>query len=116
MHHLKIFISTCIIIWISASAFGQTASIQVNAENIQGNEGLLVLGIFDNEDDFKNKSNPFQAIKLSFTGNEVSHTFSDLPLGKYGVAVFHDANGDGKLNTKSMKIPTEGVGTSGKMT
>lgn len=113
MPHTRKIIFTFILILISPTIFGQTASVMLTAENIQGSTGQLVFGIFDNEDDFKNKTKPFQAYKVSYTGEDVSHTFSDLPLNKYAIAVFHDANGDGKLNMKSMKRPTEGIGVSG---
>ncbi len=37
--------------------------------------------------------------------------FGDLPSGDYAVALFHDENGNGKLDT-SLGIPREGIGFS----
>ena len=37
--------------------------------------------------------------------------FGDLPSGDYAVALFHDENGNGKLDTR-FGIPREGVGFS----
>jgi len=39
------------------------------------------------------------------------HTFVSVPSGTYAIAAFHDANGDGKLNTM-MGIPKEGFAFS----
>ena len=38
--------------------------------------------------------------------------FPDLLPGDYAVAAFHDANGDGELNTNILGAPTEGYGFS----
>ena len=39
-----------------------------------------------------------------------SVTFDGLEPGRYAVNGFHDANGDGKLDTNLLGIPTEGYG------
>ena len=39
-----------------------------------------------------------------------SVTFTGLAPGRYAVNGFHDANGDGKLDTNLLGIPTEGYG------
>jgi len=33
--------------------------------------------------------------------------FLDLPEGEYAIAVYHDANGNGKMDSNLMGIPTE---------
>lgn len=38
--------------------------------------------------------------------------FSGITAGTYAVSVFHDENSNGKLDTKFMGIPREGVGAS----
>ncbi|WCT73267.1 DUF2141 domain-containing protein [Sphingomonas naphthae] len=38
-------------------------------------------------------------------------SFADLPSGAYAIALFHDENGNGKLDTR-LGIPLEGVGFS----
>lgn len=42
----------------------------------------------------------------------LSVTFESLPLGTYAVSVFHDENGDGKINRGGFGIPLEGFGFS----
>ncbi len=37
--------------------------------------------------------------------------FADLPSGAYAIALFHDENGNGRIDTR-FGIPTEGVGFS----
>lgn len=44
----------------------------------------------------------------------VSATFSDLEPGRYSVAVFHDENANGRVDTNWMGLPSEGFGFSRK--
>lgn len=116
MIHLKTVLLLSLFALIFGNTFGQAADIYLTINKIEGTNGQLVIGIFDNSTDFKEKANPFKAAKLEVTDSTVFYTFSDIPAGKYAMAVFHDENSDGKVNVKSMKIPIEGVGISGKKT
>lgn len=40
--------------------------------------------------------------------------FGDIPVGTYAVAVLHDENANGKLDTNLLGIPEEGVGASNR--
>jgi uncharacterized protein (DUF2141 family) len=39
--------------------------------------------------------------------------FGDIPPGTYAIAVIHDENSHGKLDTNRLGVPTEGYGFSG---
>ena len=115
MKKQKKFSIVILLFFFISTVFGQSANIELTAQNFQGTEGQLIIGLFNKASDFKEKANPFRAVKLEISDSTVSYTFLDIPTGNYALAVFHDENIDGKANTKSMKIPTEGVGVSGKM-
>jgi uncharacterized protein (DUF2141 family) len=42
----------------------------------------------------------------------VTLEWNSIPLGTYAIAVLHDENGDGKMNTNLLGIPSEGFGFS----
>jgi uncharacterized protein (DUF2141 family) len=44
--------------------------------------------------------------------NSVTITISDLEYGEYAMVLFHDKNGDEKLNTRIFGIPAEPFGFS----
>ncbi|MCF6170503.1 MAG: DUF2141 domain-containing protein [Bacteroidales bacterium] len=92
---------------------GQTADVRIVVDDIKGTAGRIMIALFDNPSGFKSKTNPFRAAELEIENHTVSYRFKKVPPGNYAVAVYHDANGDGVLNTRSMKIPAEGVGVSG---
>jgi len=59
------------------------------------------------------------AVTLEIKGESLSIDFKNISNSVYAIAVYHDENSDGKLNTAKLGIPTEGVsfsGISGKVT
>jgi uncharacterized protein (DUF2141 family) len=42
----------------------------------------------------------------------VQVVFTNLPYGWYGVSLYHDENGDGKMDVNAMGIPKEAYGFS----
>lgn len=115
MNQFRNSILFILLVFLSRGAVGQGQNIKLIVQQIEGNQGQLVIGLFDDANSFKAKTNPLKAAKVNITDTTLAFTFSAIPTGNYCVAVFHDENGDGKVNTKSLKIPTEGVGVSGKM-
>ena len=59
--------------------------------------------------DCKGPGSAHATIKAAKT--PIHYDFVSVPAGTYAVAAFHDANGDGKLNTM-MGMPTEGFAFS----
>ena len=115
MTYLRYLFFTVFVLPLTLYSFAQTANIQLRIQNIRGTEGQLVIGLFNNAESFKAKQNPFKNTKVDIADSVISLRFLAVPKGEYAVAVFHDENKDGKVNTKSMKIPVEGVGISGEM-
>jgi len=52
------------------------------------------------------------AVSVPVTSRDTGCHFPELPAGSWAFAFFHDANGDGVLNTNFLGIPTEGYGFS----
>lgn len=51
-----------------------------------------------------------RAVKVP-AGKSVELDFGEVPAGRYAISLFHDENGDGRLN-KSLMLPAEGYGFS----
>jgi len=100
---------------INENVFGQTANLTVVVSNIYEPKGSIMIGVFDNALDFKSKKEPYASADVVAKDTTVSYTFKQLELQRYAIAVFHDENNDGELNTKRLGIPTEGVGFSSKV-
>ncbi len=88
-------------------------SLTVEVNGLRNQQGSLRLSLFSSEQGFPNRSDRAVAFRcVEAKAESVSVTFDQLPPGRYAVAVIHDANNDGKLNTGFLGIPKEGFGFS----
>ena len=88
-------------------------SVTVAVTNISGQKGEIMAALFTSEKAFPNDSKAaYKVAKATATGGRAVLQFDQVPPGKYAVALFHDVNGDGKLNTNIIGIPKEGYGVS----
>jgi uncharacterized protein (DUF2141 family) len=83
-------------------------SIHLHISGIQEARGSLRIAMFDNEESFLNTPNAIYLKVLEVNDTlERKLSIPNLPEGDYAVAVFHDLNKNGRLNTNWLGIPTE---------
>ncbi len=98
-------------------AFPQSSScpgIHVQILNIRNSTGTVDCALFDAPEGF-----PIEVLRSATNVMviKVRHTqarcdFEDIPPGTYALAVIHDENSNGRLDTNWLGIPTEGYGFS----
>ena len=87
--------------------------LTVEINGLRNQNGIVCLTLFSGEEGFPNQSNCAIASHcVEAKDASVSATFEQLSPGEYAVAVIHDDNEDGKLNTGLFGIPKEGFGFS----
>ena len=101
---------------LPATAFAQSScpGIHVNIPNIKNTTGNIACGIFDSAVGFPNKflgSAKAVVIRKS-QKTKVQCNFSNIPPGTYAIAVIHDENMNGELDTNWFGVPKEGYGFS----
>ena len=87
------------------------ATLTVDIQNIREVKGQVQLGLFASADGFPDKAKPAQAKIVNVSGQKVQAIF-DVEPGDYALAIFHDVNGNGKIDKKMFGIPTEPYGFS----
>ncbi len=94
-----------------ASAAGQKAELKITIDNIRNNKGHILVSVFsDNGAYYKDTKHAAALLKL--TSNQAREFIvTDLAPGNYAIAVIHDENDNGKLDTFA-GIPREGYGFS----
>lgn len=88
-------------------------NLTVQIDGLRNQRGQLCIRLFSSSRGFPDggeRGVKGQCHKI--TDNPMILTFNNLISGNYAVAVFHDTNGDGKLNRNSLGMPTEGYGFS----
>ena len=106
---MKKIILLCGMICISIYGFCQT-KLQVTVTHIKGQKGDILVGVFDNDENFLKKPVDSKMIKAS--GDSVTIVFENLKPGKYAISVIHDANNNKDLDKNKLGIPKEGFGFS----
>lgn len=97
-------------------AFAQSSSPRIHVEipNIKNSTGNIACGIFESAEGFPDKflSSARAVIIKKIRKTEAQCDFSDIPPGTYAIAVIHDENMNGELDTNWFGVPTEGYGFS----
>ena len=86
------------------------ANLLVEIQNVQPLKGAIYIALFKSGQDFP-EGKPIEGKKLEATSRNVQASFS-LEPGDYAIAVFHDENGNGKLDKRVFGIPKEPYGFS----
>lgn len=89
----------------------EAADLVVSVPGLEA-KGALVLALFDSEGGWRSRKNPVREAVLPLAQAGGRTTFKDLAPGRYAVMAYHDRNGDGRLNTLPVGLPTEPYGFS----
>jgi uncharacterized protein (DUF2141 family) len=97
-----------------ASAQSSCPGIHVKVLNIRNSTGTVDCALFDSPAGFPTEvllsATNIMIIKVRKT--QARCDFEDIPPGTYALAVVHDENMNGKLDTNFLGIPKEGYGFS----
>lgn len=91
-------------------ATAMAAELAVEVDGIETAGGMLHVAIFDEDGWSDNEAVDGRVVDAS-TGT-VRVVFDGLAPGRYGVKLYHDADGNGELNRGLMGIPSEPYGFS----
>jgi uncharacterized protein (DUF2141 family) len=89
------------------------ARIHVVVSALRNTKGQVSCALFRSADGFPNDARKAVAHQeVGIAGAQATCNFDGVPPGQYAVAVFHDENGNGKMDTNFVGMPREGVGAS----
>jgi uncharacterized protein (DUF2141 family) len=101
---------------VAAIAFAQSPcpGIHVDIQNIRNSNGTVACALFESPEGF-----PYEYLRsatnvmvIKIREAKARCDFEDIPPGRYAMAVVHDENMNGKLDTSWFGLPTEGYGFS----
>ncbi|MES2105239.1 MAG: DUF2141 domain-containing protein [Pseudomonadota bacterium] len=94
----------------------QAADLIITVKNLRSQNGMLMLALFNSTDSFLKPEKQFGAQLLQASQQPGVFVFKNLPAGRYAVSVFQDENGNGKMDSNMLGIPTERYGFSNNAT
>jgi uncharacterized protein (DUF2141 family) len=122
MVHFKSFLALCGLFAITPTVFSflpaqasYTSSLEVKLNGLKNANGRVCFTIFSGPKGFPaggQGANLVTSRCVAVTDQGSHITFTNLPLGNYAIAVIHDSNSDGRLNTNPLGVPKEGFGFS----
>ena len=105
-----------VLVNLPALAFAQAScpGMHVKILNIRNSIGTVACALFESPAgfpiEFLHYATNIMVIKIRDT--QARCDFLDIPPGTYALAVIHDENMNGKLDTNWLGVPTEGYGFS----
>lgn len=110
MKSIKQLTIATVLVLTSILTYGQQSTISIEVTNINSEEGVILIGLFDSEKNFLKSSVKEEKIKA--TKGKLKVSFENIPSGTYTISVIHDENSNGNLDTNFMGIPNEPYGIS----
>jgi len=87
--------------------------IHVEVVGLHNDIGQVGCTIFSSTDGFPtDQAKALRKVMTPIKEDKAACDFTGLPAGHYAVAVMHDENSNGKLDTNFLGIPKEGTGAS----
>lgn len=96
----------------------QCPGIHVKILNIRNSTGTVACALFDSPEGFPEEylRMATNVMIIKIRKDQARCDFEDIPPGTYAMAVVHDENMNGKLDTNFLGIPREGYGFSNDST
>lgn len=85
-------------------------SLTIEIQNVRTLNGAVYIALFKPGKDFP-EGKPIEGKKVDATNERVRTSFTVEP-GEYAIAVYHDENGNGKMDKRVFGIPKEPYGFS----
>jgi uncharacterized protein (DUF2141 family) len=108
-----------------AGAPALAGDLRVVVDGLRLPSGTLLVGVYDSKESYARaldraekdgfQNDPERVAGLAFRvhgGSRATVVIPDLPPGTYSVIVFHDENGNGRLDKNFWGVPTEPYGFS----
>ncbi len=87
-------------------------SLSVEVQGVKSSLGNINIAIYNRSQGFLEFEKVFKVDRIAAQEATTNFKIMDLPNGEYAVAIFHDENGNDKLDTNWLGIPKESVAFS----
>lgn len=98
------------LIFVLAVGTAHGADLTIHVDNVRSTDGQVMAALFDDAGRFLKQPARVTAAPAATAGTTL--VFKDVAPGDYGFAVFHDTNGNGRMDANPMGIPIEPIAFS----
>lgn len=91
----------------------EQVTLEVKIENARNNKGYLLASLYNSRTGYPDDPTvAFRLERIKAGSDDNQFSFKDIPPGTYALAILHDENNNGELDTNILGIPGEGYGSS----
>jgi uncharacterized protein (DUF2141 family) len=101
----KLITTAAAVTALFATTVAGAADLTIHIDDVKAAAGSVMVAVFNSEGSFLKA--PFKSAGTPAAVNGTTVIIHDLPEGEYAFAVYHDANGNGKMDKNLLGIPTE---------
>lgn len=115
MKYNKVSLLFWVMLTAGAAAFAQSpGTLTVEITGARSDNGVIRVLVFSSEKGFPNDAGLAVAMvpEARLENGRAVVEIEGLPAGELAVAVIHDEDGDGEVDTNFLGIPVEGLGVS----
>ncbi|MFP2908906.1 DUF2141 domain-containing protein [Pyxidicoccus sp. 3LFB2] len=105
---MKLLLATALLLAANVNA----ATLTLELEGLRTKSGHVLIAVHTDAASFAGKVEPIATRRVEVTAEKLTVTIPDLAPGDYAVSLFHDTNGNDKLDTNFIGIPKEGYAFS----
>nr|WP_299339601.1 DUF2141 domain-containing protein [Allomuricauda sp.] len=98
-------------LWLPIGLMAQS-TLSVKVYNVPSSEGKIQVAVYDSDETFLKFEGVVKSGSTKAEKGTVVLDIDDIPQGEYAIAIFHDENGNDKLDTNWLGIPKEKVAFS----
>lgn len=88
------------------------STLSVKVYNVPSSEGNIKVAVYDSDETFLKFEGVVKSGSTKAEKGTVVLDIDGIPQGEYAIAIFHDENGNDKLDTNWLGIPKEKVAFS----
>jgi len=99
----------CGLIFASAVS-GHAGDLRVSVDGVRNKSGNLRVALFQNPESFATKDGRYKEVVVPAREGNIEAVFTDVPIGTYGLAAFHDENDNVLFDKNFIGFPKEGFG------
>ena len=90
-----------------------TGNLIINISGFPSSDGFAMVALHNSEESYQGgETSAVAKTKSMVVDQKVQIIFTNLSYGWYGVSLYHDENGSGKMDKNAMGIPKEAYGFS----
>lgn len=112
---LIIFLTLVLVDWGEAEgqpAEEDTSGLTIRVVGLESERGRVAIALFASELNYEREADPFREAFVEISNRRCEWEVGPIPAGEYAVLLYHDLNGNQKLDKNFFGIPREPYGIS----